>query len=78
MKELRLLLISIFLVFSGNVFSQTEDFKEMTGKEKTAFINQMQLVSKETTSLQCNFIQKRNVNAKRPFACNGNNVLCSD
>jgi len=41
MKELRLLLISIFLVFSGNVFSQTEDFKEMTGKEKTAFINQM-------------------------------------
>ncbi|HPX59847.1 MAG TPA: outer membrane lipoprotein carrier protein LolA [Bacteroidales bacterium] len=59
MKELRLLLISIFLVFSGNVFSQTEDFKEMTGKEKTAFINQMQLVSKETTSLQCNFIQKK-------------------
>lgn len=61
MKKLRLLLLIIFLLFVKNIFSQTEDFKEIIGKEKNDFIKQMQLVSKETTTLECNFIQKKEV-----------------
>jgi outer membrane lipoprotein-sorting protein len=59
MKHKHLMLTGSLWLCMLTLFGQSNKFRPMTEKEKTAFITEMQAASKTTNSLQCNFIQKK-------------------
>ena len=59
MKYKHLMLTGSLWLCMLALFGQSNKFRTMTEKEKTAFITEMQAASKTTNSLQCNFIQKK-------------------
>lgn len=59
MKYKHLILAGSLLLFVLTLFGQSSKFRPMTENEKTTFITEMQAASKTTNSLQCNFIQKK-------------------
>lgn len=59
MKYKHLMLTGSLWLCMLALFGQSNKFRTMTEKEKTVFITEMQAASKTTNSLQCNFIQKK-------------------
>lgn len=68
MKSLRLVLVCGLVLFTISVFAQSTGFRQMTDKEKTTFIQEMQTASKTTNALQCNFIQKKEISLLKETA----------